>query len=65
MDLLYPFLFSLFLCSFFWIVAGAHVTKGAILVALMLTINSLLWGLVWYIGDQFMLIRECLIRIPS
>lgn len=65
MDLLYPFLYSLFLCAFSWGVAGVHKTTGAVLVALMTTINCIVGWVVWFVGDQFMLINECILRIPS
>lgn len=65
MDLFYPFLYSILIMGVGWVSDFTSLTKHSFVLALMTTINCIVWWVAWFVGDQFMLINECILRIPS
>ena len=65
MNLLYPFIFSILLSLFSLIPHTVEHKLTLNLLKFLLLLNCILWFVVYYIGDQFMLIKECLLVSPN
>ena len=65
MNLLYPFIFSILLSLFSLIFHTGEHKLTLNLLKFLLLLNCILWFVVYYIGDQFMLIKECLLVSPN
>ena len=61
MNLLYPFLFSILLFLFSLLFNTVEHKLTLNLLKFLLLLNCILWFVIYYIGDQFMLIKECLL----
>ena len=65
MNLLYPFIFSILLSLFSLLFNTVEHKLTLNLLKFLLLLNCVLWFVVYYIGDQFMLIKECLLVSPK